>query len=218
ARDLPERQQTMNATVAWSYQLLDPDEQRAFRRFSVLPGLFPIDAAEAVLAGREHVPSARDEALRRAAGRIDKGLLLRSETSVVATCQLYHTLETVRAYAASLLTAAGERDDAMEGLVRYCSAEAVLAMEGLVGSAQAEWLDRVQEDLQNYRGALTWLIERGRSTEASEIAWRLMWFWVIRGQAEGLRWCEQILNLPSLPPVAESRALVGAALMWFRHG
>ena len=39
-RDLPERQQTMNATVAWSYQLLDPDEQRAFRRFGALPGLF----------------------------------------------------------------------------------------------------------------------------------------------------------------------------------
>ena len=52
-RDLPERQQTMNATVAWSYQLLDPDEQRAFRRFGALPGLFPIDAAAAVLAGRD---------------------------------------------------------------------------------------------------------------------------------------------------------------------
>ena len=49
-RDLPERQQTINATVAWSYQLLGPDEQRAFRRFGALPGRFPIDAAAAVLA------------------------------------------------------------------------------------------------------------------------------------------------------------------------
>ena len=62
-RDLPERQQTMNATVAWSYQLLDPDEQRAFRRFGALPGLFPIDAAAAVLAGREGASAASDEAL-----------------------------------------------------------------------------------------------------------------------------------------------------------
>jgi transcriptional regulator with XRE-family HTH domain len=46
-RDLPERQQTMNATIAWSYQLLDPDEQRAFRRFGALPGRFSIDAAAA---------------------------------------------------------------------------------------------------------------------------------------------------------------------------
>ena len=80
-RDLPERQQTMNATVAWSYQLLDPDEQRAFRRFGALPGLFPIDAAAAVLAGREGASAGSDEALRAAAGLIDKSLLLRAETS-----------------------------------------------------------------------------------------------------------------------------------------
>ena len=54
-RDLPQRQQTMNATVAWSYQLLSPDEQRAFRRFGALPGRFSIDAAAVVLAGREDV-------------------------------------------------------------------------------------------------------------------------------------------------------------------
>jgi predicted ATPase len=52
-RDLPERQQTTNATVAWSYRLLDPEEQRAFRRFGALPGLFPVDAAAEVLGGRD---------------------------------------------------------------------------------------------------------------------------------------------------------------------
>jgi predicted ATPase len=96
SRDLPERQETMNATVAWSYQLLDAGEQRAFRRFGALPGLFPIDAAEAVLAGREGASAGSDEALRAAAGLIDKSLLLRAETSVVVTCPLYHMLETVR--------------------------------------------------------------------------------------------------------------------------
>ena len=128
-------------------------------------------------------------------------------------------LETVRAYAALELTAAGERDDALEGLVRYCTREASLAAEGLVGPAQVEWLDRVRDDLESYRGALTWLIERGRPAEASDIAWGLMFFWVIRGHAaEGLRWYEQILNLPSLPPAAESRALLGAAVMWYTQG
>ena len=64
-----------------------------------------------------------------------------------------------------------------------------LAAEGLVGPAQAEWLDRVQEDCESYRAALTWLIERGRPDEASDIAWALMFFWMIRGHAaEGLRW------------------------------
>ena len=170
-RDLPERQQTMNATVAWSYQLLDAGEQRAFRRFGALPGLFPIDAAEAVLAGREGASAGSDEALRAAAGLIDKSLLLRAETSVAATCPLYHMLETVRAYAALELTVAGERDDAMEGLARYCMGEASRAAEGLVGPSQVEWLDGVREDLESYRGALD-VADRARASRRS-VAHRL---------------------------------------------
>jgi predicted ATPase len=218
SRDLPERQQTMNATVAWSYQLLDPNEQRVFRCLGVLPGRFPIEAAAAVVAGREGSSARSDEALGAAAGLIDKSLLLRAESSV-ATRPLYQMLEAVRTYAALELTAAGERDDALAGLARYCAAEASLAADGLVGPAQGEWLDRVRDDLESYRGALTWFIARGRPAEAADIAWKLMYFWVIRGHAtEGLQWYEQILNLPSLPPVPESKALVGAAVMWYSQG
>jgi predicted ATPase/DNA-binding XRE family transcriptional regulator len=217
-RDLPERQQTMNATVVWSYQLLAANEQRVFRRLGALPGRFPIEAAAAVLAGREGSSAGSDEALGAAAGLIDKSLLLRAETSV-ASRSLYQMLETVRAFAALELTAAGERDDALEGLVRYCLGEASLAAEGLVGPAQVEWLDRVREDLESYRGALTWLLEQGRPAEASDIAAGLMFFWLIRGHGiEGLQWYEQILSLPSLPPVAESKVLVGAALLWYAQG
>ena len=216
-RDLPERQRTMNATVAWSYQLLSPDEQRAFRRLGALPGLFPVDAAAAVLAG-ESASAASDEALGAVAGLIEKSLLVRAETSLAAR-PLYQMLGTVRAYAALELIAAGEHEDAMEGLVRYSTGEASLAAEGLVGLAQADWLDRVRADLETYRGALAWLIERGRHAEAADIAWGLMFFWLIRGHAaEGLWWYEQTLNLPSLPPAAESRALLGAALMRYTQG
>lgn len=218
-RDLPERQQTINATVAWSYQLLGPTEQRAFRRFGALPGVFPIDAAAAVLAGGAGASVVSDEALAAAAGLIDKSLLLRAETSAVASCPLYQMLETVRAYAVLELSAAGERDDALAGLARYCVGEAAHAAEGLVGPEQVEWLDRVREDLESYRSALTWLIARGRSGEASDIAWGLKYFWLIRGHAEeGLRWYEQILNLASLPSAAELRALAGAAVLWYTQG
>ena len=217
-RDLPERQQTMNATVAWSYQLLGPGEQRAFRRFGALPGLFPIDAAVAVLAGRSGASAGNDEALQAAASLIDKSLLVRAETSVVPTCPLYYMLETVRAYAALQLNAE-DRDDAFEGLVRYCRGEAALAAEGLVGPAQVDWLDRAREDLESYRSVLEWLLEQRRPAEACDIAWGLMWFWVIRGPAtEGLRWYEQILSQPFLPPAAETRALLGAAAMSYMLG
>jgi predicted ATPase/DNA-binding XRE family transcriptional regulator len=216
--DLPERQQTMNATVAWSYQLLDPDQRRAFRRFGALPGVFPIDAAAAVLAGRDASSDRTDDALRAAADLFDMNLLLRAESAVAAR-PLFRMLETVRAYAALELTASGELREAMEGLARYCVHEASLAMEGLVGVEQVEWLDRTRESLASYRAALTWLIEHDRPAEATDIAWGLTLFWVIRGHAaEGLRWYEQILNLPFLPPGAESRARLGASAMLYTQG
>ena len=217
--DLPERQQTMNATVGWSYQLLDAHEQRAFRRFGALPGPFPIHAAAAVLAGRNAVAVEDTDALQATSALIDKSLLLRTANSAVATRPLYQMLETVRAYAALELVTAGEREDAVEGLVRYCMREAASAREGLVGSAQVQWLDHVREDLESYRGALTWLIEHGRTDEAAEIAWDLKYFWLIRGHAaEGLGWSEQILHLPSLAPAAELKALAAAAVLWYTQG
>jgi ATP/maltotriose-dependent transcriptional regulator MalT len=77
----------------------------------------------------------------------------------------------------------------------------------------------VREDLDSYRGGLAWLVERGRSGEASEIAWSLMFFWLIRGRgAEGLHWYERILDLPSLAPAVESRTLTGAAALWYSRG
>jgi predicted ATPase/DNA-binding XRE family transcriptional regulator len=219
SRDLPERQQTMNSTVGWSYQLLNAQEQRAFRRFGALPSLFPIDAAAAVLAGRERDAAGYDAAIDAAASLIDKSLLVRAETSTVPTCFLYHMLDTVRAYAARELTASGERHDAMEGLVRYTGSEAALAADGLVGPAQVEWLDRVREDLESYRAALAWLIDGNRAGEASDVACGLMFFWMIRGRgAEGLRWYERILGLPDLSPAAESRLRVGAAAMLYTRG
>ena len=213
-RDLPERQQTMSATVAWSYQLLDAVEQRTFRRLAVLPGRFPIEAAAAVLASGAEPTNP----VSAAAALIDKSLLLRAQTGS-ADHPLYQMLETVRAYAALELSAVGERDDAMEGLVRYCIADSSRAATGLIGPEQADWLDRVRDDLENYRAVLSWLLERNRSAEACDIAWRLMFFWVIRGSAaEGLQWYERCLNAESLAPETQCRALVGAAVMLFTQG
>ena len=216
-RDLPERQRTMNATVAWSYQLLTPEEQRVFRRLGALPERFSIEAAADVVAGQEGRPTSSD-VLEVVAALIDKSLLLRVETAMT-TRPLYQMLETVRAFAALELTAAGEEDDALAGLARYCAGEAALAADGLVGRAQVEWLDRVRHDLENFRSALAWLLDRGLVAEASDIAGALMFFWLIRGHAaEGLRWYDRTLNLPSIPPAAESRSLLGAAIMAFTQG
>jgi tetratricopeptide (TPR) repeat protein len=217
-RDLPERQQTMNATIAWSYELLDASDQRVFRRLGAMPGSFAMDAAGAALVGAGRSSATSEGALNAVASLIDKSLLLRAESALENRAR-YQMLETVRAYAALKLVEFDERDDALEGLTRYCTSEAALAADGLNGSAQAEWLDRVRDDLDNYRAAMSWLIECGRPAEASAIALALKYFWMIRGHAaEGLRWYEQIQCTRSVSPGAESRALVGAAAMWFAQG
>ena len=208
----------MNATVAWSYRLLDADERRAFRRFGALPGVFPIDAAAAVLTGGEGGSTGADHALSAVAGLIDKSLLLRVE-SPATTRPVYQMLDHAARYAMLELTAAGEREDALEGLARYCIREAALAAEELIGPRQVEWFDRLREDLDNYRAVLARLIEQSRAAEAADMASALLFFWLIRGHAtEGLRWYEQILRLPSLPPMAEAKALLGAAATSHTHG
>jgi hypothetical protein len=107
----------------------------------------------------------------------------------------------------------------MEGLARYCIVEASRASDGLFGPRQAEWLHRVEEDLENYRRALRTLIDCGRTVEAADIASDLLLFWLIRGRAaEGLWWYEETLKQPSRPPASESRALTGAAWMCFIRG
>lgn len=216
--DRPERQQTMSSTVAWSYHLLGPDEQRAFRRLGALPGRFPLDAAAAVLDGAGGRSGGDDESLHTAAALAEKSLLYQVEGWVVER-PVYHMLETVRAFAALELDATGERADALEGLAQYCSRQAAAAEEGLVGPSQIEWLNRVHDDLHNYRTVIGWLIEQQRVNEAADIAWRLMFFWLIRGRAaEGLEWYRRLLSLPDLPPTTESRMLVGNAVMSHTRG
>jgi len=217
-RDLPARQQTMNATVAWSYQLLALHEQRSFRRLGVLPGPFSIEAIAAVLADDAAAPALLDDAQRAAAALIDRSLLVRAQ-SPVESRTLFRMLETVRAYALAELTASGERDVAMEGLARYCGAAAAAAEDHLMGPEQGEWLDRVRDDLESHRSAMAWLIERGRAAEAGEIAWPLLFFWLIRGHTtEGLQWYEQIDAMESLPPSGRAAALVGTGVMLYAQG
>ena len=218
SRDLPERQQTMSATIAWSYRLLGPKEQRTFRRLGVLRGRFRIEAAAAVLADLHGSPVASGDMLGGVADLIDKSLLVRAERSS-AKRPHYQMLETVRAYAAIELGASGERDAALEGLAAYCAREAQGARTGLAGPSQVEWLDRIRDDLDNYRTTLDWLFERERASEAADIVWNLLFFWLIRARGtEALQWCQRVLNLPGVPPRTEAKALVGGSVMWYTQG
>jgi predicted ATPase/DNA-binding XRE family transcriptional regulator len=218
ARDLPERQQTMSATIAWSYRLLGQKEQRTFRRLGVLRGPFRIEAAAAVLADLPSRGAVSANTLSGVADLIDKSLLLRTEASSAARPR-YQMLETVRAYAMLELVASGERDAAFEGLAAYCAREAGGARVGLAGPSQVAWLDRVRDDLESHRATLAWLIAHEQAADAADVAWNLLFFWLIQARGtEALQWCQRILSLPQVPPGVEAKALVGGSVMWYTQG
>ena len=123
------------------------------------------------------------------------------------------------AYAAAELAAAAEHDAAFEGLIRYAVATSTAANVGLVGPTQGVWLDHVRDDLETFRSAMRGLVDRDRASEACEIAFHLLFFWLIRGHAgEGLRWYEQLARVDSLPPSARAQALAGAGVMLYALG
>ena len=216
SRDLPERQQTMNATVAWSYHLLSAVEQRMCRRLAALRGRFPIEAVGALMSGGGE-GSGNDAALPATASLIEKSLLVRVETE--GPRPLYRMLETIRAYTAQELAAAGERDAALEAVVGYCGSAAAEAAIGQVGLDQVRSLNRIREDLDCYRTALTFLLERGRAGEACEIAWNLRFFWLIRGYArEAAEWFQQCSSAHSVAPAVAAKAHAGGAVMWYAQG
>jgi len=104
-------------------------------------------------------------------------------------------------------------------LAHYCLREAFRAEDGLIGPMQVEWLDRVRDNLDNFRLVLAWLLDHRRGAEACTIAWGIMFFWLIRGRApEGLQWYERTLNTSDLPAASEARARLGAAVMSYSLG
>jgi predicted ATPase/class 3 adenylate cyclase len=139
-RDAPERQRTLRATIAWSYELLSADEQRLFARLAVFAGGCTLDAAEVVCGA----------SLDSVAGLIDKSLLRRENDR-------YAMLDTIGEYALERLEEAGELADYRQRHADYYLEEA-RAVERLIRSPQAAGaLDRLEQDHANLRVALSWL-------------------------------------------------------------
>lgn len=199
ARDLPARQQTLRATLDWSYNLLDEGEKTLFARLGVFVGGWTPEAAEAVC---NPSPGAADASPLRPLpitvfdgleSLIDKSLIQQAQTA--SGEMRFMMLETIREYAVEKLEAKGEGRATRERHIRYYVALAERAVPQLDGADQRIWLDCLETELDNLRAAFSRSFEEGGSEFGVELAGDLLRFWEIRGYfAEGARWSRQALD------------------------
>jgi predicted ATPase/class 3 adenylate cyclase len=188
-RDAPERQRTLRATIEWSYDLLDGEEQRLFARLGIFAGSFDVDAAETVCGA----PVDLLEAL------IEQSLVRRWESG------RFGMLETIREFAVEELRESGERDVVGRAHLDYFLALAYGAGE------EDGWLERLDAERDNFRAAMRWGLDNGSPRAALQLASALGRFWVIRAHGEGYAWLSEALAAaPDAPPGERGNGLLWA--------
>ena len=189
------RQQTLRAMVDWSWELLDDPERQVLACLSVFAGGFGLGAAEAVAAAGD-VPS--DEVLGRLGALVDKSLVQFDNTG--AGPARYQLLDTIRQYAARKLelqrpTAANNVRIAHRD---YYLALAEAAAPQIVAHDQAEWLDRLDAELDNLRAAIAFALVQADPAPGLRLAASLRVFWKARGHAtEAVEALRALLELPA---------------------
>jgi len=193
ARDLPERQQTMRATIAWSYALLPGREQTLFQRLAVFADSWTLDATEAVDAEVRGASARTETVLEALGGLVDQSLVVVEQAPESAP--RYRMLEPIRQYAAERLEQSGEAIAARSLHAAYYLWLAEQGDAQLRQASQLVWFDRLEEEQANLRTALAWLIREGELEASLRLAGALGWFWSVRGyMSEGRMWLERALH------------------------
>ena len=240
-RDLPERQQTLRGAIAWSYDLLSPDEQTLFRRLAAIHGGATLDAVASVcLEPDRTLPSGAP-----GGAPLDDVALLGLLQSLSAKSVIvidrdddgeprFGMLETVREFALEQLSSSAESavsgDAAEEALVRRRHADFFLELArqrlDKRHTTSARLLrGRMEREHDNLRAALEWCLATRDVERALALSGALWVFW--SGQrhfSEGRKWLDRVLVLadellPDSPPhAARARALLGAAWLAYKQG
>lgn len=207
ARDLPERQRTMHATIQWSYNLLQPDEQMLFRRLAVFAGGWTLEAAEAM-----YTPANEGSAdvLDQLGRLVEQSLVV----MMADTAEMrYRLLEPVREYALERLADVGETPVARQQHAHFFLGLAEAARPLITGAQQILWIEQLEREHNNFRAAITWCLETGDTEHVARFGWALWLFWWIHGhQREGRQWLEALLRY-DLSPRSRMLALASAAPM-----
>jgi predicted ATPase len=189
-RDLPERQQTLRAAIAWSYDTLGPAEQRLFRRLGVFVGGFTLEAVEALLDGG---PDDLDplEAISTLVGQSAVFVQPLDETS-----PRYAMLETIREFALEQLEASEEAAQTRRRHALFFRDLADRAEPMLLGTReQRTWMAQVEYAHDNVRAALAWSVSAdGELAVGVALAGALGWFWLMSGRLQGAQaWYAELL-------------------------
>jgi predicted ATPase/class 3 adenylate cyclase/DNA-binding CsgD family transcriptional regulator len=200
------RQQTLEASVAWSYDLLDERERAVLRRLSVFAGGFTLDSAEAVCADGADIE--QYSVLELLSRLVDKSLIVVGDD----TTTRYQLLETVRLYATHRLVDAAETGAARSRHLGCFMAYAERAEPALAGREGPAVLERLESERDNLRAALEWAETTGADETMLRLVTALAVYWVLRGHtAEAGRWFARALATDDVPSVVRARALWGAA-------
>jgi predicted ATPase/DNA-binding SARP family transcriptional activator len=205
AHDLPARQQTLRAAIAWSYELLNPDAQALFARLAVFVGGCTLEAVEAVCNASGDLPL---DVLDELALLVDNCLLRREEGAEGEPRLLM--LETIREYALERLAARGEAEQVRGRFLTFYRALAEDTESKLKGSEQGVWLERLEREHDNMRAALAWALEGGDIEIGVRLAGALWPFWWVRGYgSEGRKWLKEALRLRGdVAPAIRARLLL----------
>ena len=205
ARNLPARQQTLRATIDWSYELLTEEEKTHFGRLSVFSGGHTLEAAEAVCD-----PEGDLDALEVLGALLEKSLLRQEE--VVGGESRFVMLETVREYARERLEESGEAEEVKRRHAEYFLILAEQAHPELKGQDQLKWLQRLEAEHDNMRAALSWALRQEKVELGLRLAGALQRFWWTQGHdSEGRRWLEGALAMDGQGSI-ESRAMAMAGV------
>ncbi len=211
------RQQTLRATMDWSYDLLPAKERMLLRRLAVFAGGWTLEAAEAVCGGGGIDPTEVLDLLTRL---VDKSLVMALVTEDATGEARYWQLETVRQYAMERLREAGEETVLRRRHRDFFLGFAVRVESELRGASQMVWLKHLKGEIDNLRAALEWNRLDLTDPDASlRLAAALWWFWFNQGTlSEGRMWLEGALAAsPPTESIPRAGALYGAgAIAWLQ--
>jgi predicted ATPase/class 3 adenylate cyclase len=204
-RDLPERQRTLRGAISWSYDLLDPDEQRLFRALSVFRGGASLDAIERVCS--HVVGDAGLDLLTTLETLVDHSLVRRSDDLTAR----FSMLETIREFAWEQLRDSDDATMVRDAHLAVYLAIAEEAAAHLTDAEQARWLDSLYRERDNLRAAMALALTTGHAEEACRFASALWRYWHMKGLIpEGRDQTAKALSLAGVEPDLRLRALEAA--------